>query len=111
MYGPESSEIKLALGEVDGAIRLLMGELKKRNISDCVNIVITSDHGMASYNSSMFINLYKVRYRSNSFFVGALEKFPVESNSLLKQLYMLFTNVQMLLALIPTRFIRELADH
>ena len=59
-YGPESSEIIFALTEVDGVIRLLMRELKKRNISDCVNIIIVSDHGMAAYNSSDFINIEEV---------------------------------------------------
>ena len=46
-----------SLGEVDEAIGRLWEGLQRRNISDCVNIMIVSDHGMSLYNNSTFVNV------------------------------------------------------
>ena len=54
-----------ALAEVDLAVRLLWNGLKNRSISDCVNIMIVSDHGMAVYNSSNFVNIANVSGLTN----------------------------------------------
>ena len=34
--------------EVDGLIDLLVKGLKKKNIYNCVNLIVLSDHGMAT---------------------------------------------------------------
>ena len=44
-----------ALSEVDNAIGTLINGLKERNIFDDINLVIVSDHGMASVNSKHII--------------------------------------------------------
>jgi predicted AlkP superfamily pyrophosphatase or phosphodiesterase len=47
-YGPNSPEVNAAIANVDYYLGLLIRGLKQRGIFDCVNIIITSDHGMAS---------------------------------------------------------------
>lgn len=46
-FGPEAEETQYAVHEVDGYIARLLAGLKRRGIADRVNIIITSDHGMA----------------------------------------------------------------
>ncbi len=52
-----------ALSELDGSLRVLMFELEKRKILDCVNIMVVSDHGMDQYNSSFLVDINQVRGR------------------------------------------------
>jgi len=47
-FGPESEETRFAVLEVDGYIERLMAGLRVRAIDQKVNVIITSDHGMAS---------------------------------------------------------------
>lgn len=47
-FGPEADETKYAVLEVDGYIKRLVDGLKRRGIEKKVNIIITSDHGMAA---------------------------------------------------------------
>ena len=47
-FGPDSEETKYAVHEVDGYIRRLMDGLRKRGVDQKVNIIVTSDHGMAA---------------------------------------------------------------
>jgi len=47
-FGPDSEEIKYAVWEVDEYIARLMDGLKKRGIDRQINVIITSDHGMAA---------------------------------------------------------------
>lgn len=47
-FGPDAEETKYAVWEVDGYIKRLVDGLKKRGIDKKVNIIITSDHGMAA---------------------------------------------------------------
>lgn len=47
-FGPDAEETKYAVWEVDEYIGRLMTGLKKRGIDKQVNIIITSDHGMAA---------------------------------------------------------------
>lgn len=48
-FSPDAEETKYAVWEVDGYIKRLMDGLKARKIADKVNIIIVSDHGMATY--------------------------------------------------------------
>jgi predicted AlkP superfamily pyrophosphatase or phosphodiesterase len=47
-FGPEAEETKYALWEVDGAIDRLMSGLRERGIDKKVNVIVVSDHGMAT---------------------------------------------------------------
>jgi predicted AlkP superfamily pyrophosphatase or phosphodiesterase len=46
-FGPNSPELQRALERVDDALGRLLGGLAQRGLVDAVNIVVTSDHGMA----------------------------------------------------------------
>lgn len=46
-FGPDSPELTQALERVDGAIGRLLRGLEQRELLDSINLVVTSDHGMA----------------------------------------------------------------
>ncbi|KAL7273418.1 hypothetical protein RUND412_003734 [Rhizina undulata] len=46
-FGPNTTETDAAVKEVDDMVRELLGGLEARNLSDIVNVVVVSDHGMA----------------------------------------------------------------
>lgn len=46
--GPDSKEVRDAVKKVDGDVARLVEGLKKRKIEKKVNIILTSDHGMAA---------------------------------------------------------------
>lgn len=48
-FGPDAEETRYAVLEVDGYIERLINGLKRRRLDKKVNIIITSDHGMATY--------------------------------------------------------------
>ncbi|KAG2388541.1 hypothetical protein C9374_000705 [Naegleria lovaniensis] len=56
-YGPNSNNVINAIREVDESIGLLMTGLEQRNISQQVNLLIVSDHGMAETPSSKIIRV------------------------------------------------------
>eukprot|EP00731_Ephydatia_muelleri_P012088 Em0006g982a len=47
-YGPASSQVHAAIGNVDAIIESLFVGLQQRGIEDCVNVMIVSDHGMTA---------------------------------------------------------------
>ena len=47
-YGPTSDSTAVALKEVDGFLQRLLDGLEQRGMTDAVNLIVTSDHGMAS---------------------------------------------------------------
>lgn len=49
-FSPDAEETKYAVWNVDAYIERLVNGLKLREIDEKVNIIITSDHGMATYN-------------------------------------------------------------
>lgn len=53
-------QVNKALNYVDKTIKTLFAGLKERKVEDCVNVMIISDHGMATYNSSKLVNLREV---------------------------------------------------
>ncbi|XP_041106380.1 ectonucleotide pyrophosphatase/phosphodiesterase family member 1 isoform X3 [Polyodon spathula] len=59
-FGPVSSEVIQALLRVDKMVAMLMDGLKQRNLHNCVNIVLLSDHGMeaASCKKVEYISKY-----------------------------------------------------
>ena len=56
-YGPESDSVARAVEEIDGHIGYLIKELRDRELSDDLNIIIVSDHGMATTSKEKVILL------------------------------------------------------
>ncbi|KAK4899172.1 hypothetical protein LTR27_003402 [Elasticomyces elasticus] len=56
-YGPNSTYIKSTIAEVDGMLGSLFNGISQRNLTDIVNIIIVSDHGMATTSVSRLIQL------------------------------------------------------
>lgn len=55
--GPRSDKTKEALAEVDGYVGQLVDGLKSRGLLDTTNIIIVSDHGMASIEQEQVIEV------------------------------------------------------
>jgi len=54
-YGPESDSVVVAMQEVDRTIGYLISELERIGIWPNVNIILTSDHGMAEVSNDKVI--------------------------------------------------------
>ncbi|XP_078398216.1 venom phosphodiesterase 2-like [Cetorhinus maximus] len=59
-YGPDSNKVKEALERVDMIVGMLMDGLKQRNLQQCVNLILVSDHGMEEVNCKKvaYLNRY-----------------------------------------------------
>ncbi|KXG52028.1 Alkaline phosphatase-like, alpha/beta/alpha [Penicillium griseofulvum] len=56
-FGPNSTEIRKTISEADSMIANIMAGLEKRNLTEVVNIVVVSDHGMATTSTERLIQL------------------------------------------------------
>ena len=56
-YGPESNEIKDAIKEMDRTMGVLLSGLVERKMINSVNIMLVSDHGMATTSSDSVVFL------------------------------------------------------
>ncbi|PYH90466.1 nucleotide pyrophosphatase family protein [Aspergillus ellipticus CBS 707.79] len=56
-YGPNSTEIRGTISKVDNMLGGLFSGLEARNLTDVVNIVIVSDHGMATTATERLVQL------------------------------------------------------
>ncbi|KAF2835548.1 Phosphodiest-domain-containing protein, partial [Patellaria atrata CBS 101060] len=54
-YGPNSTEIRQTIRNVDTMLNDILLGLKDRNLTDIVNVVVVSDHGMATTDVSRLI--------------------------------------------------------
>ncbi|XP_072107569.1 bis(5'-adenosyl)-triphosphatase enpp4 [Mobula birostris] len=63
--GPDSKELKNKLKEVDNNIGYLIDQLQKTGLWNTVNIIITSDHGMAQCSDKKVIQLDNCIGRGN----------------------------------------------
>ncbi len=54
-FGPNSKEVRDAISRVDATIGKLIGAIRERSIDDRVNLVIVSDHGMASVPRKKYV--------------------------------------------------------
>ncbi|KAK8218574.1 alkaline-phosphatase-like protein [Phyllosticta capitalensis] len=54
-YGPNTTEIRNTISDVDTMLGSLLSGLEDRNLTDIVNVVIVSDHGMATTDVSRLI--------------------------------------------------------
>jgi predicted AlkP superfamily pyrophosphatase or phosphodiesterase len=57
VFGPDSTQVNAAIGQVDTAIGELVAGLKARGLFDHTNIVVVSDHGMAPISPDQVIML------------------------------------------------------
>jgi predicted AlkP superfamily pyrophosphatase or phosphodiesterase len=56
-YGPNSTEIRTTIAGVDDMLNGLLKGLDERNLTYIVNVVVVSDHGMATTDTSRMIQL------------------------------------------------------
>lgn len=56
-YGPNSTEIRATIADVDSMFIELVEGLYARNLSEIVNLVVVSDHGMATTSTDRLIQL------------------------------------------------------
>ena len=57
LYGPNSTEIRDTITNVDIMLQQLLMGLDERNLTNIVNIVVVSDHGMATTSTDRLIQL------------------------------------------------------
>ncbi|KAI0172624.1 ectonucleotide pyrophosphatase/phosphodiesterase family member 3 [Hypoxylon sp. FL1284] len=56
-YGPNSTEIRSTISQVDTMLDQLFHGLEKRNLTNIVNVIIVSDHGMATTDVDRMIQI------------------------------------------------------
>ncbi|KAJ1335751.1 ectonucleotide pyrophosphatase/phosphodiesterase family member 1/3 [Microdochium nivale] len=56
-YGPNSTEIRATISAVDTMLDQIFVGLEERNLTDIVNVIIVSDHGMATTDVSRMMQL------------------------------------------------------
>ena len=56
-YGPNSTEIRDTIKSVDDMLHAIFGGIQARNLSEVVNVVVVSDHGMATTSTDRLIQL------------------------------------------------------
>ena len=60
LYGPNSTEIRSTISDVDSMLALLMEGLYARNLTEIINVVIVSDHGMATTSTDRLIQFENI---------------------------------------------------
>jgi predicted AlkP superfamily pyrophosphatase or phosphodiesterase len=91
-FSPDSEEVKKAVEKVDGNLKRLVEGLKKRKISKKVNLIIVSDHGMATVkpeNSVVLDELFDFSETERILWTGEIVQiFPKENeeNAILEKL-------------------------
>ncbi|KAJ5781264.1 Type I phosphodiesterase/nucleotide pyrophosphatase/phosphate transferase [Penicillium paradoxum] len=56
-FGPNSTEVRKTISQADNMIAQVMTGLEQRNLTQIVNIVVVSDHGMATTSTKRLIQL------------------------------------------------------
>ncbi|ORX97843.1 Phosphodiest-domain-containing protein [Basidiobolus meristosporus CBS 931.73] len=56
-FGPDSDEVNKSLSRIDSMVSSLLTGLTRRNLTEIVNLVIVSDHGMAQTSSQKLVYL------------------------------------------------------
>lgn len=56
-YGPNSTEIRSTIASVDEMLASLFAGIQNRNLTDIVNIIVVSDHGMATTSIERLVQL------------------------------------------------------
>ncbi|KAF8419436.1 alkaline-phosphatase-like protein [Tirmania nivea] len=76
-FGPDTPEEKAELGKVDDMFKLLLQGVEARNLTDIVNIVVVSDHGMAKTHTEKLIYLEDVLGDNYASKTGKIEGWPL----------------------------------
>ncbi|GAP91802.1 putative type I phosphodiesterase nucleotide pyrophosphatase [Rosellinia necatrix] len=90
-YGPNSTEIQTTISEVDSMLDELFHGLEQRNLTNIVNVIIVSDHGMATTDVSRMIqiedlvDISKVKHIDGWPLVGIRPKKPEDLQVLYEQ--------------------------
>ncbi|ORY60504.1 type I phosphodiesterase/nucleotide pyrophosphatase [Pseudomassariella vexata] len=90
-YGPNSTEIRSTISEVDVMLDQIFHGLEVRNLTDIVNVIIVSDHGMATTDVSRmlqlddFIDMNLVDHLDGWPLVGVRPKDPANVQTLYQQ--------------------------
>jgi len=56
-YGPNSPEVDQAVIEMDGILGYLLNSIEENNLGGLINVILTSDHGMAELSDDKIIFL------------------------------------------------------
>lgn len=56
-YGPNSTEVNSTIGMIDTVLGQLFSDIESRNLTNIVNVVVVSDHGMATTSNDRLIFL------------------------------------------------------
>lgn len=56
-YGPNSTEIRGTIRNVDSILQYLFTGLEQRNLTKVINVVVVSDHGMATTSTDRLVQL------------------------------------------------------
>lgn len=56
-FGPNSTEIRKTISAADSMVASIMTGLEQRNLTDVVNIMVVSDHGMATTSTERLVQL------------------------------------------------------
>jgi len=56
-FGPNSTEIRATIAEADNMLTLLVEGLYNRNLTEIVNVIVVSDHGMATMSVNRMVQL------------------------------------------------------
>lgn len=56
-YGPNSTEIRSTIGKVDRMMDKIFKGLEERHLTNIVNVIVVSDHGMATTDISRLVQL------------------------------------------------------
>lgn len=59
-FGPNSTEIQSTIADVDKMLDGIFKGLEERNLTDIVNVIVVSDHGMATTDISRLVQLEDV---------------------------------------------------
>ncbi|KAI0154146.1 Phosphodiest-domain-containing protein [Xylariaceae sp. FL1272] len=90
-YGPNSTQIRKTISKVDSMLDDIFHGLEQRNLTDIVNVIIVSDHGMATTDVSRMIqvedliDLEKVDHLDGWPLVGVRPKNPEDLEILHQQ--------------------------
>jgi predicted AlkP superfamily pyrophosphatase or phosphodiesterase len=57
LYGPNSTEIRETIAQADDMLKGIFDGIKARNLTDIVNVIVVSDHGMATTSVDRLIQL------------------------------------------------------
>jgi len=89
-YGPNSTEIRFTIQKVDRMLDNMFKGLEERHLTDIVNIIVVSDHGMATTDVSRLVqledlvDLSKIEHTDGWPLIGMRPKNPDELQDIYK---------------------------